>query len=143
MSATRTPPHRDDHGMALSVWFAAGMLFFVLVLGIGVDFTGKAMAEQDARGVAHEAARAAGQCLLPGTGAGEPAIDTVRANTAAKSYLAGLPYSATIRVTNTVVQITVNTTYRTKFLSVIGVNQLPVHATSEVHAIRAVDGAHR
>ena len=50
---------RDQRGLALSVWTSVSLPAFILMVGLGVDFAGHAAAEQEARAVASQAARAA------------------------------------------------------------------------------------
>ena len=50
---------RDERGVSLSVWTAVAMPAFIVAVGLGVDFSGHAAAEQEARAIAGQAARAA------------------------------------------------------------------------------------
>ena len=40
---------RDERGVSLSVWTAVAMPAFIVAVGLGVDFSGHAAAEQEAR----------------------------------------------------------------------------------------------
>ena len=48
---------------AITVWTAVVLIGFIVIIGIGVDFSGHARATQEARGIAAEAARAGQQHL--------------------------------------------------------------------------------
>ena len=49
---------RDERGVSLSVWTAVAMPAFIVAVGLGVDFSGHAAAEQEAREVRQAAAAA-------------------------------------------------------------------------------------
>lgn len=129
--------------MALSVWLAVGMVFFILTLGIGIDFSGQVAAQQDARNVAAQAARVGGQQVAFEDGGQRPKPDIAKGVTAARAFLASSEYTGIVRIEGTQIVVAVEGTYRTVFLSVIGIDTLPVRANATADTIRAVDGQER
>ena len=129
MRSTRV---NDERG-AITVWTAAVLTGFVLIVGIGVDFAGQVKAAQEARGVAVEAARVGGEHL--GMADGRVSPDTSVGKQAAEKYVAASRFKGTARVHSSgVVEVQVTGEYRCLFLNVIGITTLPVTAkgTSDV-----------
>lgn len=112
---------------------------FILCIGLGVDFSGHATAEQEARAVAQEAARAGGQYLIVVDGRARP--DIRRAELAATTYIRGasLEGSATAGADGQV-SVLVSGAYPTQFLSMIGVNTLPLSATGSARVVSVIAG---
>ena len=108
-----------DRG-SISIWIATGGLVMVVLVGMAVDLSGQVYAQQHARDIARQAARAA------------------------RTYLAAsdVTGSASVNGGNTVV---VNTTavYRTKFLNIIGIAQLTVTGHAQASITRVVQGVAR
>lgn len=121
---------------SIGVWAAVAMLAFIVAVGLGVDFAGHARAEQEARNLAAEAARAGGNQIQITIGAPRPSA--ALALRAAQSYLdtAGLASSVQLRGTN--LEVTVNAEYRCLFLGMIGVNTLPVtgNAVAQIEVVK-------
>ena len=128
----------DERG-SLAVWTALVMPAFILCVGLGVDFSSHAAAEQEARAVAQEAARAGGQYLSVRDGRARP--DAVRAERAATDYLAAssLAGSASVSSDGTIT-VRVAGTHPTRFLSMIGINSLPVSATGTAQVVSVIAG---
>ena len=103
----------------------------VLLVGLAVDLSGQVLAKQRAQDIAAEAARAGGQ-QLQGAAAirGSAAVlDPHAATAAASTYLAGVPEvtgSSRVSGGDTVITDT-QSTYTTKFLSIIGIRQIRRH----------------
>ncbi len=112
---------------------------FILCVGLGVDLSGHAAAEQEARAVAQEAARAGGQYLLVVDGRARP--DIVRAERAAADYVAATALTG-LASARTDGRITVDVTglYPTRFLSMIGINTLPLSATGTARIVSVIAG---
>lgn len=123
----------------VAVWTAIGMVAFIVIIGIGVDFAGHARATQDAQAVAAQAARAGGQYLeLTGQRA-RP--DIHQAMTAANSYIASSAFSGSARIEGgTTVRVEVAGSYRSRFLSIIGVNSLRVSASGAATVVTTIQG---
>lgn len=134
----------NDRGQVLSTWLAVSFPFLIIALGIGIDFAGHAAAQQDARHVASQAARAAGQhSLLDGHGKVIQVIPSP-ASRAAQKVLSASPYTGTVMVGRTTVTVEItNATYRTRFLSFIGINTLPVRAHGTAEGVPALNGTQR
>ena len=119
---------------AITVWTAVVLIGFIVIIGIGVDFSGHARATQEARGIAAEAARAGQQHL--GLTDGRLSPEPVVAKKAAENYVAASRFHGTARViSSNIVEVEVTGKYTCVFLNVIGITTLPVRAkgTSELH----------
>ncbi|MDO5092823.1 MAG: pilus assembly protein TadG-related protein [Propionibacteriaceae bacterium] len=116
---------RNERG-AITVWVTAALLGFILAVGLGVDFAGHARAQQEARAVAAEAARAGGQQLSLTDGRLIPEVGS--AVRAAQTYVAASRFSGAVRVHDGEIEVTVTGQYSCLFLSMIGVRTLPVEA---------------
>lgn len=129
---------RDERG-ALAVWASIVLVAFVLVLGVGVDFAGHARAEQEARAVAAEAARAGGQHLLVSDGT-VPGASSFRAEAAARDYAAASSFTATVSVGSGAITVEVTGSHRTAFLGIIGIDTLPVRGSGSATVAHVVAG---
>ena len=121
------------------MWASVAFFAFMIAIGIGVDFSGHARAEQELRTVAREAAR---------TGAQESRIviddaklDPTRAAAAAQRYIhaAGYQGSATV-IGGTTVEVRLRDTYSCTFLSIIGIHTLPTKGTGQAVMQPAYEG---
>ena len=141
---TTSNHRRHPERGSVAIWAITTAMTMVLLVGLAVDLSGRVLAKQRAQTIAAEAARAGGQQLQPATAIrGQGAVvDPGPAVAAARTYLAGAPgitgdvsvHSGTRVVTNT------ETTYQTKFLSIIGITALTVTGHAEVDVNRAVEG---
>lgn len=124
---------------SLAVWTALVVPAFILCVGLGVDLSGHAAAEQEARAVAQEAARAGGQYLLIVEGRARP--DVVRAERAADAYVAAtsLMSSASASADGRI-SVSVTGSHPTQFLSMIGINTLPLSATGTAQVVSVIAG---
>ena len=129
---------RDERG-SLAVWTALVMPAFILCVGLGVDLSAHASAEQEARAVAQEAARAGGQYLSVVNGRARP--DTFRAERAAAAYVAASSLSGTASAgPDGSITVRVTGDHPTRFLSMIGINTLPVSATGAAQIVSVIAG---
>jgi hypothetical protein len=134
-----------DRG-SISIWIATSGVVMIVLVGMAVDLGGQVYAQQHARDIARQAARAGGQQLQAAPAIrGEAAVaDPAAAVRAAGTYLAAsdVTGSASVSAADTVV---VNTTavWTTKFLSIIGIDRLTVTGHAEATITRAVAGAQR
>lgn len=125
MPGRRRPNERG----AIAVWASVVIVAFVIIVGAGVDFAGHAAAEQHARAVAHEAARAGGQYVhLDATGV--PRAEVARVVQAANAYVAASGLEGGTTVTEGEIRVSVHGTYPTVFLGVIGVDELPLRGSA-------------
>jgi Flp pilus assembly protein TadG len=145
---TPSPHHgcrRGERG-SVSVWIATCALAMIILVGLAVDLGGQVYAQQHARDVAGQAARAGGQQLqAPAAVRGQGAhANPARAAAAARAYLAAsdVSGSVTIRGGDTVV---VHTTaiYQTKFLGILGIDALAATGTGTARITRVVEGVRR
>lgn len=129
---------RDERGM-VSVWVSAALVAFIVCVGLGVDFAGHAAAEQQARAVAAEAARAGGQFLIiePGT---RPRPDVHMAVQAANHYTAASSYRAATTVEGNTIHVQVTGTYQTEFLGIIGIGTLPIRVDGAATITPVIQG---
>lgn len=143
----RTPqrPHWAGDPEAGSVTaFTILIASLVLVMmGLAVDVAGHIHAMQEARSVAREAARAGGQEMDKARAV--QGVDTVtnpyQAAAAANAYLAAAGVSGHASMVGPeTVTVTVNSTYSTKFLGVVGIGSLSATGTAEARLTRSLEG---
>ncbi len=131
---------------SVSIWLATASFVMIILVGLAVDLSGQVHAQQHARDVAAQAARAGGQQLqAPKAIRGQGAYaNSSQAAAAASSYLAasGLTGNVSIQGGNTVV-VTTTERYPTKFLGIIGLNSMTVKGQAESRVVRAVGGGER
>ena len=127
---------RNDERGSVSVIFLACVVVLVVVVGLVVDSSGKYQSSQNAQMTASSAARAgtnalAGQAVVDGT----LALNSSAAQAAAQNYLTAAGVTGNVTVVGDTITVSVEDTYTTRFLSLIGVNSLPVGATSSAQII--------
>lgn len=130
----------DDGGIA--VYTAICTIALLGIIGLAIDGGGKLRATERADAVAMETARAAGQAIDPAaavTGDGVHA-DPDAAQAAAYAYLAraGHQGSITLSADRTQLTVTVNGTYPTKFLSVVGIGSMSVSGHGSARLLHGV-----
>lgn len=125
--------------MALSVWTAVAIPAFVIVTGLGVDFSGHTEAEQEARAVARQAARAAThQVALLASG---PELDVGAAKRAATDFARAAGYEARVDIVDGMrAEVVISGSYRTLLLGIIGVDELDFTASASAVALTVIDG---
>lgn len=137
---------QDPERGSVTIWMITTALTMVLLVGLAVDLGGQVLAKQHAQAIAVEAARAGGQKLIgPAAVQGQGAfVDPTAAVGAVTAYLAGAPgVSGTATIAGPTVIVQTSTTYRTKFLGLIGIRELTVTGQAEVQVVRAVEGVTR
>ncbi|MGG5258652.1 pilus assembly protein TadG-related protein [Phycicoccus avicenniae] len=130
----------------MSIWLVTMSVAMIVLVGLAVDLGGQVRAQQQARAVAAQAARAGGEQLDAASAVRGEAVrpDTARAARAARALLAESGVAGTVRVTaGTTVTVDVSDTYRTLFLGVIGLNQLQVSGHATARVTRSVEGVER
>lgn len=135
--------HGDGERGSVTSWLALSSVVMIILVGLAVDLTGQVHAQQHARNVAAQAARAGGQQLnapqaVRGLGV---QADPYQAAQAARAYLSSADISGSVRVEggNTIV-VTTNDVYQAKFLSIVGLGSMPVTGQAEARVVRAVGG---
>ncbi|RMB57861.1 pilus assembly protein [Tessaracoccus antarcticus] len=121
------------------MWVSMSLVAFMICVGIGVDFAGQATAEQHARAVAAEAARAGGQFLQVQPGL-RPRPDVYAATQAAQAYVAGSDFTGDATVQAGTIRVSVTGTYQCQFLGIIGINTLPLHGDGAATVIPVIAG---
>nr|WP_229749462.1 pilus assembly protein TadG-related protein [Flexivirga endophytica] len=118
-------------------------VMMVILVGLAVDLTGQVHAEQRARDVAAQAARAAGEQVTANSAIrGDTlSVNTTQAAAAAEQYLAAAGVHGSVTVHGSTLTVTTHDQYATKFLSVIGLNSFPVTGHSTAHLERVQNGA--
>lgn len=133
----------QERGNALSVFVALAIPFLILVAGIAVDGGGQVVLEQEAKAVAADAARAGGQAVRGGITGESVQADPGLARKAALAYLAGSKFRGEVKVVGQTVHVTINAKYKTVFLSLVAINELPVHAEATARLIQSYEGHER
>jgi Flp pilus assembly protein TadG len=140
------PSSRHERG-SVTIWLALASFVMIVLVGVAVDLSGQVYAQQHARDIAAQAARTAGQQIDTAQGVRGAGAQTnpAQAVTAAKAYIAaaGMSGDATITGGGTTITVTVVDTYVTKFLSIVGLEQLRVTGSAETRVVRVVGGVER
>jgi len=129
----------------VTVWLALAAAAMVLCVGIAVDLGGQVHTQQQARDIAAQAARTAGEHVDAQAIRGRtPTVDTVAAIAAADEYLRRAGVTGTVTISSgTTLQVSVTTSYQPIFLTTLGIGPLQVTGTSTAELVRAVDGTQR
>lgn len=115
---------RDEEG-SLSAFLLVVVVVLVVVIGLVVDSAGKYSADSQAQQIASNAARTAVNSINGDTVlVGATTLDASQAQAAAEQYLAAAGVTGTVTVSGQVVSVDVETTYTTKFVSLVGINSL-------------------
>jgi uncharacterized membrane protein len=125
---------------SISVWAATSAVIMMICVGIALDLGGQVHAQQHARGVAAQAARAGGQQLdgTAVTGA-YPSIAIGQARVAAQTYLAASGVDGTVTITGgDTVHVSVTDTYHPRFLGLVGLGTLTVGGDATAQVVRTL-----
>ena len=135
-----------DRG-GVTVFVAVCVIALIGIIGVAVDGGSKMRATERADFIAGEAARAGGQAIDPADAISGKAIvvEPQAAAAAAQSYLRSAGAVGTVSVSGDgkTLTVTVNGTYDTKFLSVVGIGSLPVTGHGKatlLHGVTAPEG---
>jgi hypothetical protein len=104
------------------------------------------LTRQHASNVAAQAARAGGQQLQASRAIRGQGVrtDPAQAVAAARAYLAASDVTGTVQLRGgTAVVVHTAASYHTKFLGIIGIDQVPVTGSAESRIVRAVEGVER
>ena len=136
------PSRRAERGLSLSVWTAVALPAFIVAAGLGVDFSGHAAAEQSARSIAGQAARAgSSEVELTSNGV---RLNASSAKRTAQRFVEAAGYSAAVSLPGgTSVEVRASGAYKTRFLGLIGIHSLAFDATSTARAVTVLDGVGR
>lgn len=130
---------RDERG-SISVWAATSAVVMMVCVGIALDLGGQVHAQQHARGVAAQAARAGGQQLDAAAVTGAyPSIAIGQARVAAQTYLAASGVAGTVTITGgDTVHVSVSDTYHPRFLGIVGLGTLTVSGDASAQVVRTL-----
>lgn len=137
---------RSPERGSVTTWFALASFVMVVLVGLAVDLAGQVHAQQRARDVAAQAARAGGQQLnapsaIRGLGA---RVNGPQAVAAAKTYLTASGVEGSVGIIDgTTLVVKTSDTYQSKFLSIIGVTNMKVTGSAEARLVRVVEGDER
>lgn len=139
---TRRKPTSPHERGALSNYVVVIAIALVAVTGLVVDGAGKIQAATDAQHVAASAARAATNQLDGSViDGGSIRLDPYAARTAAEDYIAAAGMAGTATVRNGEITVTVQATYPTRFLSIIGIDTLTADGYATAQLITGPEGA--
>lgn len=135
---------RSDEG-SVSVFVALCAVGLLVVIGIVIDCGGRLRAVERADALAQEAARAAGQQIDQGAAlsGGRLVVDPAAATAAARQYLAdnGAHGEAVVAADGRTIHVTVDGTYDTALLGVIGIGSMPVHGEGSAALVHGIGEA--
>ena len=127
---------RNDERGSITPMFVVFVPALVLVIGLVIDGAGKIQANEHAQSIASGASRAAANAVASEVIVnGGLSLDNHRAQIAARDYIEAAGMTGTVTVTGNEIQVTVETTYATKFISIVGVTSLPAEASATAEII--------
>lgn len=134
-----TAAGRGERG-SISVWAATSAVIMMVCVGIALDLGGQVHAQQHARGVAAQAARAGGQQLDAAAITGAyPSIAVGQARVAAQAYLAASDVDGTVTIAGgDTVHVSVTDTYQPRFLGIVGLGTLTVNGDATAQVVRTL-----
>ncbi|MFI5623478.1 pilus assembly protein TadG-related protein [Nocardioides sp. NPDC051685] len=138
------PTDRDEHGSA-TIWMVTASFAMSIIVGLAVDLGGQAHAQQRTHDLAAQAARAGAEEVVaaPAVEGRYAHIDAGTAGRAARSYLNRAGARGTVRVRGNRIQVAAVDTYRTRFLSIIGIDTVRVDGEAEAVLVRSLNGVER
>jgi len=126
---------QDETG-SISAYVLMTVVTLIVVTGLVVDSAGKYQQDARAQQLAGNAARSAVNSLNDDTLiAGALTVTAARAQNAARDYIAAAGVTGTVTVEGQAVTVEVDTTYTTRFLSLIGINTLPGQGSATAQLI--------
>ncbi|GGA55320.1 hypothetical protein GCM10011490_01490 [Pseudoclavibacter endophyticus] len=130
---------RSERGSA-QAFLVLTVVTLIVVIGLVVDGAGKVQAATAAQQVAASAARAATNAISGDTVDGASlAVDPHLAEHAALEYLAAAGMTGVAVATGSTITVTTETTYETRFVSIIGIGVLTVTGEAEASLITGPD----
>lgn len=132
----RTAKEGEGERGSSNLFLILTVVTLIVLVGLVVDGAGKVQTSAQAQHVAASAARAATGALAAGVIEGEPlAIDAATAEQAALDYVAAAGMTGTAEVSGDTITVSVETSYETLFVSLIGVSSLPAGGTATAQLI--------
>lgn len=133
-----------DRG-SVTVWMALATFVMIVLVGLAVDLGGQVHAQQRARDIAAQAARAGGEQVqaVPAIEGRSVRIDTRAARDAAEDYLDAAGVEGTVRIIDgDTITVSVTDTYEPRFLTFLG-RHLTVTGTASARLVRTTEGVER
>lgn len=129
-----------DEG-SLTLFMVVAVVALMVAIGLVVDGGNKIQALQRADAAAAEAARAAGQVIIPARSVRglAPQADAGRAAGAARAYLTAADVAGTVDVRGDVIEVTTSTTEPTVFLAAIGIGTVSATGNAQARLVRGLD----
>jgi len=137
---------RESEQGSVTLWMVTAAFAMIILAGLAVDLGGQVLTRQHASNVAAQAARTGGQQLQASQAIRGQGVrtDPAQAVAAARAYLAAADVTGTVQLRGgTAVVVHIAATYHTKFLGIIGIDQVPVTGSAESRIVRAVEGVER
>lgn len=126
----------DDERGSITPFFVVLVPALVLIIGLVVDGAGKIQANENAQAIASGASRAAANAVAAQVVAnGGISLDNNRAQIAATDYIEASGMTGTVSVVGDRISVSVETSYATKFVSIIGITTLPAEASATAEII--------
>lgn len=127
---------RDDERGSITPFFVVIVPALVLIIGLVVDGAGKIQANENAQAIASGASRAAANAVAAQiVSNGGISLDNNRARIAATDYIEASGMTGTVSVIGDRISVSVETSYTTKFVSIIGITSLPAEASATAEII--------
>lgn len=127
---------RDDECGSITPFFVVFVPAIVLIVGLVVDGAGKIQANENAQAIASGASRAAANAVAAQVVSnGGISLDNTRAQIAATDYIEASGMTGTVNVVGNRITVSVETSYSTKFVSIMGIATLPAEATATAEII--------
>ncbi len=127
---------RDDERGSITPFFVVLVPALVLIIGLVVDGAGKIQANENAQAIASGASRAAANAVASQVVVnGGISLDNNRAQIAATDYIEASGMTGTVSVVGDRISVSVETSYTTKFVSIIGIATLPAEASATAEII--------
>jgi Flp pilus assembly protein TadG len=137
---------RNREQGSVSLWMVTAAMAMIILTGLAVDLGGQVLTRQHVANVAAQAARAGAQQLQASLAIRGQGVrtDPARAVAAARAYVVASEISGTVQLRGgAALVVHTAATYHTKFLSIIGIDELQVTGSAESRIVRAVDGVER
>ncbi len=126
----------QDEGGSLSSAMVPLTITLIVVAGLVYDGAGQIQARESAHQIAASASRTAANSLSGETlQSGSLSLSRPQAISTAQDYISASGLTGTVNVTGGVVTVTVKNPYKTKLLSLIGINSLYAESTSAARLI--------
>lgn len=135
--------HRDERGVIVSAWAVLMIGVMLLLVGIAVDLAGQLAATRQAAEVAGQAARTAAQQVSTDTymaNGKTVEVTASRAKSAATQFITASGLTGTAHIADGTLVVEATAVYHTRFLSIIGIGEIPATGTATARIVRVLNG---